>query len=51
MHTQNYTTGRERTFLGGNTMRSIAETSFGKTVINKKLENTARMNNLIGNVK
>ncbi len=32
-------------------MRSIAETTFAKNAINKRLENTARMNNFIGNVK
>ncbi len=44
------TTGRERQSVAG-TMRSIAETSFGMTAINKRLENTSRTNNFMGNFK
>lgn len=44
------TTGRERQTVAG-TMRSIAETSFGMTAINKRLETTSRSNNLMGNLK
>ena len=35
--TQSGTTGREKSFIGGNTMRSIADTSFGLGAINKRL--------------
>jgi len=51
--TINYTqvTGREKSFIGGNTMRSIADTSFGLGAINKRLEGTARMNTFLGTVK
>lgn len=44
------TTGRERQSVAG-TMRSIAETSFGMTAINKRLESTSRTNNFMGNFK
>jgi hypothetical protein len=37
--------------LGGNTLRSIAETTLGMSAISKRLEGTTRVNNFIGNVK
>ncbi len=44
-------TNREKSFMGGSTLRSIADTALGMNAINKRLENTTRMNHLLGNVK
>ena len=42
---------REKSSLGGVSLRSVAETSFSNNFINKRLEGSTRVNNFIGNVK
>jgi hypothetical protein len=37
--------------MGCGTMRSVAESSFGMGLINKRLEGTNRMNTFLGSVK
>lgn len=42
---------REKSSIGGVSLRSVAETSFSNNFINKRLEGSTRVNNFIGNVK
>ena len=43
--------GPSRTLMGSTTIRTLADTSFNMSIVQKKLESQPRVNNFLGSVK